>query len=261
VDSIARAYDETVGRWVVRNANAVVGVSDAATAFAARLGAKAPTTVPNWLPFASAEAVRRRLAPLRAEGFPSDARLVFVSRMVGNKGIWELLDAFSQVVHDRPGLRLRMVGDGPEREPLARRARELGLPGFQVLGRLSEEDRLQELALADLSMQPSRGEGFGLSLMEAVAEGIPVVASRCDAYLELLDGGRLGLMHDVGDADGLAKALRATLADPAGSADRAQKAHRELAARHGEEHARACWRRVLEGIGVASPGPPQGKRK
>jgi glycosyltransferase involved in cell wall biosynthesis len=95
-------------------------------------------------------------------------------------------------------------------------ARELGLPAGSVrpLGRLSDEDLAAVLSSALLAVVPSRAEGFGLPVVEAMAAGVPVVTSDAPALVEV--GGGAARVVPVGDVGALAEALLELLADPGG---------------------------------------------
>ena len=130
-----------------------------------------------------------------------------------------LLDAFSQLAAQRPGLVLELVGEGPEREPIVRRARELGVAErVRLLGPLPWEEvrarlgRAGVFALPSIRLPSGRMEGIPVALMEAMASGVPVVSTRLSGVPELVRDGETGLLVEPGDPAGLARAM-ATLLD------------------------------------------------
>lgn len=138
----------------------------------------------------------------------SQSTMVSVGRLVPQKGMDTLLRAVKLGPADA---RLIVVGDGPERVRLERLTRELGI-GDRVDFAGVDRNPFKYLARADLFVMSSRWEGFGNTLVEALACGCPVVATNCESGpSEILDGGRLGALVPVDAADRLAAAMRDTL--------------------------------------------------
>lgn len=80
-------------------------------------------------------------------------------------------------------------------------------PNIRCLGKLTSAQIVEEINRADIALQPSRREGFGLSILEAMACGKPVVSSRCSAIPELVEHGQGGLLCEVGSVDQLVSAV------------------------------------------------------
>ena len=110
--------------------------------------------------------------------------------------------------------RLRLVGDGPERAPPSPSWRALGLAGdVDFLG--EQVDLPATLAGADLFLLPSETESFGLAALEAMACGVPVVASDVGGLPEVIGDDEAGFLRPVGDVEGMAACARRLLDDPA----------------------------------------------
>jgi len=124
-----------------------------------------------------------------------------------------LLRAFRAVVDGRPAV-LRLVGDGPERPAAEALAAELGLEeSVEFLGNRTDVDRL--LADADVFVLASYAvENLPFAVLEAMAAGLPVVATDVGALAELVRDGVTGALVPPRDAAALARALTAVLADP-----------------------------------------------
>jgi len=151
--------------------------------------------------------LRRRLAP---EGEPI---LVHVSNFRPVKRVTAVVDVFARVRARMPA-RLLMVGDGPDAVAAARRARELGV--VQDVAFLGEQDSVVPLlSAADVFLLPSAQESFGLAALEAMACGVPVVASRVGGIPEVVDDGGTGFLHDGDDLDGMASSVSTMLTDRA----------------------------------------------
>jgi phosphatidyl-myo-inositol alpha-mannosyltransferase len=127
------------------------------------------------------------------------------------KGMPVLLSALALLAPRRPGLRLLVAGRGDAAELQA------GLPAelagrVELLGQVSEADKARLLHSVDVYCAPNTGqESFGIILLEAMAAGAPIVASDLDAFVRVLDGGRV---FRTGDAADLAAVLAELLADP-----------------------------------------------
>jgi glycosyltransferase involved in cell wall biosynthesis len=148
-------------------------------------------------------------------GLPLETVLVlYVGRLAPEKGVDTLLDAWAMVeaTPDTNGLALVLVGDGPAAEQYRERARaELQHTWF--LGRL--DDVRPALQAADLLVLPSLSEGMSNAVLEAMAAGLPTVATRIDGLTAQIEDGVTGLLVPPGDVDVLRGALLRLSLDPA----------------------------------------------
>jgi glycosyltransferase involved in cell wall biosynthesis len=116
------------------------------------------------------------------------------------KGIDELLGLFPQLRIRLPGLKYLIVGDGDDRTRLEAKALALGVSeDVAFTGHISDAEKIEYYRTADLFVMLSRGEGFGIVYLEALACGLPVLASSIDASREALRGGLLGRLVDPND--------------------------------------------------------------
>lgn len=149
--------------------------------------------------------------------WPRDAVVIgFAGRLAHIKGVDVLLAAVADLHAKGLPVRLVIVGDGLERGDLESRARELGI--FHIThfaGRVPRDTVFSAIKGFDIAAMPSRLEGFGLSALEAMAAGVPVVASRVDALQEVVQDGMTGLLCQVDDPKSLADALARLVADKA----------------------------------------------
>ncbi len=129
------------------------------------------------------------------------------------KGLRTLLDAFAQVRQTHPGVRLVIVGSGPALPELEARRRELALEDACRL-EPATADVAAWLHAIDVFVLPSLSEALSNSLMEAMACGCCVVASRTGGNPELIDHDRTGLLFPPGDAASLAQCLSRLASDP-----------------------------------------------
>jgi glycosyltransferase involved in cell wall biosynthesis len=230
----ARAAYLAMERALVRRSHTVIHVS-ASQAEAARPLGLAPAdcarVIVNGIDAARVEAGLLARERARAElGVPpSGAVLGTVARFDPVKGLEILLEAVTRL----PGAALVLIGDGPEAGALRARARRLGIQARVVFAG-ARPDASRWFAALDAYVSASRGEGLPLALVEAMAAGLPVVASRVAGHTDTVEHGKTGTLVPVDDAAALAGAAAAFLADPpraraAGAAGRA-RARSEFAA-------------------------------
>ncbi|MBY6004054.1 glycosyltransferase [Salipiger bermudensis] len=150
--------------------------------------------------------------PVRYDTAPHKGQtLLFVGRMAGVKGVPILLDAVASLKARLPQLRLALIGDGPERAALEARARALG-ETVTFLGYRSQSEVAEALAQSDVFVLPSFAEGVPVVLMEAMAAGVPVVATQIAGIPELVTQWENGVLVPPGDATALAEAIAQLLA-------------------------------------------------
>ncbi|MGY1681169.1 glycosyltransferase family 4 protein [Geodermatophilus sp. SYSU D01176] len=203
-DGRARA----VSGLVYRQAERVVAVSSAIRDLLVTDYGVAPERVEVLLPTTP--------APPAADGPPPSSghpAVGLVGRLVPEKGVDVFLRAAALVSAVVPQARFLVVGDGPLRPDLEHRAAVLGLAGAVTFtGYRSDAARL--LAGLDVLAVPSRSDGSPLVVCEAMAAGIPVVASRVGGLPDLVQDGGTGLLVRPGEAEDLARALVSLLLDP-----------------------------------------------
>jgi glycosyltransferase involved in cell wall biosynthesis len=137
--------------------------------------------------------------------------LGFAGRLMAAKALGVALTAIAEV----PEVSLVVVGDGPDREELERRAAELGLDGrVRFVGSRSRDDVLRTLYAADAALLSSRWENFPHLVVEALAVGTPVIATSVGGVPEVVHDGENGLLVPAGDADALAAAIRRIVDEP-----------------------------------------------
>ena len=146
---------------------------------------------------------------------PADGVVIgFAGRLVALKGVHVLLRAFARLAAELPEARLEIGGEGPEEEALRRQAAALGV-GERVAFRGWCSDVAAEMRGWDVAVLPSLEEAFGLAAAEAMACGVPVVASRVGGLPEVVVEGETGFLVAAGDAEALRARLRELAADPA----------------------------------------------
>jgi L-malate glycosyltransferase len=158
-----------------------------------------------------------------------DKLVVHVSNFRPVKRADALVEVFARIA-ETVRCRLLLVGDGPDLGKALDTAKALGVA--EHVEALGEQDQiLPLLSISDLFLLTSRQESFGLAALEAMAAGIPVVASDVGGLHEVIDHGRNGFLHPADDLDGMAASGRAVLGDAALHARIAEEAIRTVKAR------------------------------
>jgi glycosyltransferase involved in cell wall biosynthesis len=132
--------------------------------------------------------------------------MIFAGRLSPQKSLPTLLQALEKSLPACPNLHLLLVGDGPDRAALEEQARHLGIDR-QVTFLGSQPDVRPYLNAADIFVLPSRSEGISNSLLEAMSAGLACAATLVGGNVEILDGGRCGVLLPVGDVSAWSGAL------------------------------------------------------
>jgi sugar transferase (PEP-CTERM/EpsH1 system associated) len=187
---------------------------------------------------------------------PADAGpAVMVGRLSPEKDVDNLLRATALVVRQEPDFRLEIAGDGPCMPALRRTATELGLDqNVRFLGEVRDVPAL--LARASFFVLPSLTEGISLTLLEAMARGLPIVATRVGGNPEVMADGETGLLVPSADPAALAEGMRRLRHDPdlrrrMGRAGR-QRVETLFDVRRMVAEYEACYRQLLDPAGRRS---------
>lgn len=180
-----------------------------------------------------------RLAWRQRLGVPAEARVILgLAKFNGREAPWDLLRAFARI--EDPGVWLVLAGDGPARPALEGFARDRGLSRVRFPGYIAYPDLPALYAASDLFVHPAHEERWGVSVQEALACGLPVVASsRVGAGYDLIEVGGNGYVYPAGDDGMLAHRLGEALALPA------DRVHERSAAILARWDYAATWRNLL----------------
>lgn len=189
-----------------RDAVATIAVSPFLAERIASFGYHRPEVVPNLVD-------EDRFLPAAAHRKDRFTFLTLCS-MSSQKGVGDLLEAIALWRPSPDRVRFRIAGDGPLRASLQRLARRLGLESLvEWLGH-ADPDRTPALyAASDAFIMTSRYETFGVVYAEAIACGVPVIATRCGGPQSIVNSTN-GMLVDVGDRAGIADAMERLVADP-----------------------------------------------
>lgn len=237
-----RAGAEAIATRAFDAATSVVTVSDPVARWVAeRTDNRAVHVVPNGVDTrhirpGHVEAPSSHLND-RVTAAPAPFTVGFVGTLKPWHGVEVLLEAFARLARTDADSRLRLVGDGPQREALAAQADRLGVAErVDLVGAVVPEEMPAELAAMDVAVAPyPQLPDFyfsPLKIYEYLAAGLPVVASDIGPCAEILDGGDLGVLVAPGDVDELAAVLAGLRADPLIRADLARAGRDAAVARH-----------------------------
>lgn len=170
--------------------------------------------LPNALDMGEAESAPPRNWR-RVLGLPASARIGgYVGRLTHNKGVDILIRAAAVLQSDHPDFHWVIVGDGADRVSLEALASNLGVATVtHFVGAVTRPGALAAFKGFDVAVVPSREEGFGLSALEAMACGVPLVASRVDALAEVVVDGVTGVLFEPESAVDLVAVLSRVLSD------------------------------------------------
>jgi glycosyltransferase involved in cell wall biosynthesis len=155
--------------------------------------------------------------------------VVSMGRLLRLKGFEKLIEAVSSLRPEFPDLRLAILGSGPQSAELRSRLRQARLEGIvQLVGALPHPNALLYLKAADLFVLNSATEGMAHAIVEAMALGTPVIATRAGGNPELVDHGRSGWLVTHDDGPALEEVIRELLRDPARAASLAEVASQSL---------------------------------
>lgn len=180
--------------------------------------------------------------------------LVHVSNFRPVKRATEVVEVFYGLQQRGHGVKLLLVGDGPDRVSAEHRARELGV--YDDVRFLGKQEPVEEiLSIADIFLMPSGSETFGLAALEAMACGVPVIASRIGGLPELVIDGETGFLCELGDVQAYTEAAHRLLTDDALHASMAE-ASRKRAVEEFETdiivpHYESYYKQVMERVAQA----------
>lgn len=239
------AWHWRVQRWAARSAERVVVPSPSVARVAAKrsgIPLDKFTVIPNAVDPADYATVR---PPTDGAPFP----IGFLGRLDPVKRVPDLVEATAKLgglVH------LHVFGDGPDRPAIERRIAGLGAGAYVTMhgGVARPQDALRRVGLLVLS---SEAEGFGLVLIEAMAAGVPVVATDVDGIRDVVDDGVTGTLVPPGSPDALAAAIRTLVESPDLRRRRSAAGRADVERRFGWPAVLADYRRVL---GLPTPDGP-----
>jgi phosphatidylinositol alpha-1,6-mannosyltransferase len=217
-----RAPRRAITRWSMRRVDAAVSLSEL-TRFRllawSSVSAARTSVVPPCVDIARLGSAPRRGDLVDRHGLAGRTVLLTLARLASaarDEGVDRVLGVLPALGRDYPELVYLVTGDGDDRPRLEALASSLGVhERVLFVGAIAEEDKADYCRIADALVMPGWGECFGIACLEALACGIPVVASISDANLEMVRDGELGELVDPDDPGDIVDGIRRALARPA----------------------------------------------
>ena len=198
-------WARAIAVMLLERADAVIVLSDSWHQYVSKLAPRARLRlIPNFIEVGA-------LPPFNPG---EQVRFLFLGELGKRKGIYDLLPAFAKGLETNPAMRLIVGGDGELLE-CRELAEKLGLSSkIEFLGWISGDSKQHALANADAFVLPSYNEGLAMSILEAMAHGLPVISTRVGGIPQAVLNGRTGLLFDAGDKPALTAALLTIASSP-----------------------------------------------
>ena len=189
-------------RLTLARADCVLAVNDLGAHAARSAGAVRPKVVPFGVD-------TERFVPVPSAITRSgEFTFLVVAYLMARKRVKDVIEAFAIVATRNPRVRLRIVGDGPERVTLVALVQGLGVGDrCEFVGRVPQEKVCAEYHRADVLVSASASETYGMAILEAMACGLPVIASRNDGSAQIVEDGHTGYLYAIGEVNELAKKM------------------------------------------------------
>ena len=197
---VKKAYFHIWSRLPLRGFDMVVAVSKSDMQLFSCI-AKRMTLIPDTIDFQRFSRIKRR---------PENGVFIFVGRLSRNKRIDNLIRAFALVAKSRPGFMLFIIGDDwdGQKMRLKQMASKEGIEGRVVFtGSVDDENLMRYYQRAQFFMSASEYEGFGISVLEAMAAGVPVMVNNIPAFRTFVDNGKNGFIINFNDAMSAARSI------------------------------------------------------
>lgn len=210
VSLLARLYDETIGRFMLRHSTCNVSPSRSAQQFIARFDHRPSPVIYRGVDAAKIDDIPKNVPFALNRG---QSLLVFAGRLIDAKGIPDLIQACSLLPPSR--YHLAIIGSGPMQPHLVSRVSRLNLTSnVHFLGQLSHRSTIAILKAADICINPSLSEGLPTVLLEAGLSGCAIVATNVGGTSEIIRHQYSGLLYPPGDDQALSACLSLLLEDP-----------------------------------------------
>ena len=191
----AKTFEQTVSRFVISRSEQVICVSAAAELIAQSLGAKRTVVVRNAVDI-------NEFSPSQT----NRKSLLYIGRFVHNNGIQDLLTALPLILDSHPDAEVHLVGSGPLGEDVQKSIQSSGISD-SVTTYDYVDDISEVYDLASVFCRPSYSEGLPLTMLEAMASGVPPVVTGIAGVPEVVTDHETGLLLEPGNPDGVAKAV------------------------------------------------------
>lgn len=198
-------YDHSISWLIIKLANENVGISSSSCDFLKHIGDNKPNLILDGIDIDVFKKVETDLKDRM--GLKNNFIIVFVGRLVYAKGAQDLIKIFPRIKNKRQNIKALLVGDGPYRNKLKEMIPDEFKYDILFLGTKTQPEISEILNIADIFVNLSYSEGFGITVLEAGAVGVPLVATKVGGVPELIKDYETGISIKPGDYDHLYKAI------------------------------------------------------
>lgn len=199
---VAKIYEQTVSRFVLSRSDCVICVSEASESIAKSLGAKHTVVVRNGVDV-------DEFSPNRMD----KKSLLYIGRFVRNNGIQSLTAALPRILDAHPDAEVHLVGSGPLEREVEETIRSAGISDAVTVYDYVE-DISEMYDLASVFCRPSHSEGLPLTMLEAMAAGVPPVVTGIAGVPEVISDHETGILLEPGKPDEIARAVSELFDNP-----------------------------------------------
>lgn len=213
ISVISVIYDHFIGWMIVNSSRSNVGISKSSCSFLRHIGGRKIVCIPDGVDLGK---FKRKLPDGNEDsnlekGSPI---ITFVGRLIYAKGVQDLIWVFPILKEKYPEIKLLIVGDGPYRKELEAMADNEKDKSIVFLGSKTQEEVADVLNITDIFINPTYSEGFGMTVLEAGAMGLPIIATKEGAIPEIIDDHNSGILIDVGSRSQIYNAVIEIIDNP-----------------------------------------------
>jgi len=205
-------FKEPISRLVLKDTDAAIALTEDMRIVMQGICSRDVYVIPNGVDWHRFEGVAGDRLRSKLQIEEDEKVIIFVGTLRPVKGVKYLIQAMNIIRQEDAKVRLLLVGDGEEKQSLERLVKELGLEeAVKFVGEVPNEKVPQYMVASDILVLPSLSEGFPNVLLEAMASGLPIVATNVDGVPEIISHDENGLLVEPGDSHQLAEAILSLL--------------------------------------------------
>jgi len=206
---------KSLSKFLVNDADAIIALTEDMKSRLQKFAHRNIYVIPNGIDLKKFENLSRDNIQHTLQTKKGEQFLIFVGRLRPEKGMQYLIEAMRLIRNKRSSVRLIIVGEGPEEYGLKRLVEQLNLEHcVTFMGNVPNEKVPKYMAIADVFILPSLSEGLPIALLEAMAAGLPIIATRVGGIPCVLEDGKNGLLVNPGSSSDLAEKILMLMRSP-----------------------------------------------
>lgn len=188
-------FIKSISKLVLKNANMVIALTDDMKREMQKICSRDVSVIPNGIDSERFENLSRESIRKKLKIEDNEKIITFVGTLRPVKGLKYLIKAMKFMIEENKNVKLMLVGDGEEREELESLVEDFGLKErVEFIGRVQNEEIPQYLVTSDVFVLPSLSEGFPVTILEAMASELPIVATKVGGLPEIIKDGENGFL-------------------------------------------------------------------